>query len=237
MACAQANLAGVWAATGKPVLMKIDQQGNEFEIAVHAVTSQQSYKAVVGQEIKETIQGLPMALQAELDGATLVLHIHATVNGGEVKLTQRIATGAQPDTLTIDETDQIGSQPEIKVQTSFTRRPAEAWNEDLSKRLAENTYKNIQALKGNTTGELEAFMGRAAQSMGVGCGHCHVTGHPESDDKPAKATARKMILMVRAIDTQNFPSTNEVTCWTCHRGSSKPESAKPANAKPEGAPK
>lgn len=86
-------------------------------------------------------------------------------------------------------------------------------------------YKNIQFLKGQLAEEVPRFMGRITRALGVDCGYCHVPGKPELDDKLAKRTARKMMLMVRAIDSGNFPETNAVTCWMCHRGSTKPESA------------
>ena len=63
--------------------------------------------------------------------------------------------------------------------------------------------------------------------LGVECLHCHVAGHFEKDDLPAKQAARKMFLMVRAINHENFPDSNPVTCWTCHRGAAKPQSLPP----------
>jgi hypothetical protein len=42
--------------------------------------------------------------------------------------------------------------------------------------------------------------------------------------KPAKQTAGKMWNMVVAINRDSFAGSDPVTCWTCHRGSVRPES-------------
>jgi hypothetical protein len=55
----------------------------------------------------------------------------------------------------------------------------------------------------------------------VTCAHCH-TKEWESDEKPPKATARKMIAMMRSINEQQFGGKLAVTCNTCHRGSTVP---------------
>jgi len=81
-----------------------------------------------------------------------------------------------------------------------------------------------------------------AQSLGVRCTHCHVgeEGKPlstfdfASDAKQTKLTARKMLAMVHRINSEDFGVTDfanvKVTCFTCHRGSTKPLTAPPANA-------
>jgi photosynthetic reaction center cytochrome c subunit len=102
------------------------------------------------------------------------------------------------------------------------------------KTVAE-TRKNIQVLKGLTESQLYLVMNFVATSLGVQCAFCHVqqgkdptTGATkwvwESDDKPEKQTARRMMQMVLAIkasDKVDFRD-NEVTCYTCHRGQRKP---------------
>ncbi|MGH9446494.1 MAG: photosynthetic reaction center cytochrome c subunit family protein, partial [Terriglobia bacterium] len=61
-----------------------------------------------------------------------------------------------------------------------------------------------------------------ASSLGVRCGFCHVEGDFSKDTKRTKLTARKMMRMEFAIDRANFGGRPEVTCFTCHRGSSHP---------------
>jgi hypothetical protein len=51
-----------------------------------------------------------------------------------------------------------------------------------------------------------------------------VEGNFASDDKPAKAMARKMITMTHGINDQNFGGHQEVRCFTCHQGKPEPQS-------------
>jgi hypothetical protein len=51
-----------------------------------------------------------------------------------------------------------------------------------------------------------------------------VEGAFENDDKKPKLAARKMIQMMTAINHDNFEGKREVTCYSCHRGSSHPMS-------------
>jgi len=99
----------------------------------------------------------------------------------------------------------------------------------------DQTRKNIQVLKGLPDSQLYLLMNSVATSLGVNCNFCHVqqgkdpkTGNTnwvwESDDKPQKQTARRMMQMVLAIKANNKVDfrENEVTCYTCHRGQKKP---------------
>jgi len=92
------------------------------------------------------------------------------------------------------------------------------------RKLAEEEYKNIQALKGIPAEQVIPSMQFIAASLGVECEHCHVAHANEKDDKKAKVTARKMINMMMAINKDNFDGRREVTCYSCHRGSTEPVS-------------
>jgi photosynthetic reaction center cytochrome c subunit len=85
-------------------------------------------------------------------------------------------------------------------------------------KLAEEEYKNIQALKGIPADQVIPSMQFIAASLGVECEYCHVARAFEKDDKKPKLTARKMIGMMMAINKQNFEGHREVTCYSCHRG-------------------
>jgi len=89
-------------------------------------------------------------------------------------------------------------------------------------RLAEEEYKNIQALKGIPAEQVIPSMQFIAGSLGVECEYCHVAHANEKDDKKPKVTARKMINMMMAINKENFEGHREVTCYSCHRGSKDP---------------
>ena len=104
-----------------------------------------------------------------------------------------------------------------------------------SEKTIEQTRKNIQVLKGLPDSQLFLVMNFVATSLGVQCNFCHVqqgkdpkTGFTkwvwESDDKPEKQTGRRMmqmVLSIKANDKVDFRE-NPVTCYTCHRGQTKP---------------
>ena len=87
---------------------------------------------------------------------------------------------------------------------------------------AEEQFKNIQVLKGIPADQLVPGMQFITASLGVECQFCHVEGAFEKDDKKPKQTARKMMAMMFAINKDNFDGHLNVTCYTCHRGNSKP---------------
>ena len=87
---------------------------------------------------------------------------------------------------------------------------------------AEQQFKNIQVLKGISADQLIPAMQFITASLGVECEFCHVQGAFEKDDKKPKQTARKMMEMMFAINKDNFEGHREVTCYSCHRGSTDP---------------
>lgn len=86
----------------------------------------------------------------------------------------------------------------------------------------EQTKKNIKVLQGLPSSQLIPVMAFMANSLGVTCGHCHASVF-ESDEKPAKETARRMLAMQRAINGQHFGGKLTVTCNSCHRGRTRPD--------------
>jgi photosynthetic reaction center cytochrome c subunit len=90
---------------------------------------------------------------------------------------------------------------------------------------AEAVFKNIKVLKGVSSDQLIPAMRFITASLGVECGYCHVPDHFDKDDKKPKQIARDMIRMTFAIDKDSFEGNREVTCYSCHRGSLKPEAA------------
>ena len=53
------------------------------------------------------------------------------------------------------------------------------------------------------------------------CTYCHVEDR-SSDEKRPKVIARRMITMMRAINGTFPDGQPHVTCYTCHRGETKP---------------
>ncbi len=93
----------------------------------------------------------------------------------------------------------------------------------------EQTRKNIQVLKGLPDAQLFPLMNFINASLGVGCNYCHVKGADdrwvwESDDKPEKTTARRMMRMTMELNKNYAPDfhNNNVTCYTCHAGRTEP---------------
>jgi hypothetical protein len=111
------------------------------------------------------------------------------------------------------------SAAEVRAQSA----PAQpAPDKAAAPKLAEEEYKNIQALKGIPADQLIPSMQFIAASLGVECEYCHVAHANEKDDKKTKLAARKMIAMMMAINKENFEGHREVTCYSCHRGSKDP---------------
>ena len=238
--CAQPNLSGAWEwnnpqkseNTPDWIRVKIDQQGGNFEITMRAFNrgeiDQNSNRYAVGQETKGQMHGAPMTSRAEWDGSTLVVHSVAVLMGKELRLTDRYNVSSDGNVLHFSEKHQYGAEPEGETVRSLERRPGNTWEPDAPPKPAEEVYKNIQIMKGVPAPRLRAAMTNLTKWLGVECAHCHVMGQFESDDKPAKKTARSMFMMVRQINQQNsFPQGNSVTCWTCHRGSAKPQNLPP----------
>jgi len=86
---------------------------------------------------------------------------------------------------------------------------------------AEQKYKNIQLLRGIPSDRLMKVMFAFKSSLGVDCTYCHIKDQFEKDDKPTKQTARKMIQLVRDTNGK-LGATGRVTCFTCHRGQTRP---------------
>src|SRR4029077_6707402 len=89
--------------------------------------------------------------------------------------------------------------------------------------MAEDVFKNIQVLRGISVDEFIGTMGFFAASLGMNCADCHTADSADNwakfaDDTPRKQTARKMVLMVKALNQANFGGKPTVTCYSCHRG-------------------
>jgi hypothetical protein len=81
----------------------------------------------------------------------------------------------------------------------------------------EQTKKNIKVLTGVPSSQLIPIMTVMANSLGVTCAYCHESAW-ESDAKPPKEAARRMIRMVRSINDGQYNGATVITCNTCHRG-------------------
>src|SRR5881409_912974 len=76
--------------------------------------------------------------------------------------------------------------------------------------MSEQAFKNVTVLKGIPVDEFMDTMGFISASTNYNCTDCHVEPRVEGDwsvfaeETPRKAKARRMILMVQAINKTNF---------------------------------
>lgn len=108
--------------------------------------------------------------------------------------------------------------------------------------------RNLKVLPAEIPQErLLSIMRTYTAALGVKCTFCHVgqNGKREtmdfaSDANPHKDIARRMMLMTRRINEQDFGvkdfRESKVTCYTCHRGAAEPLKS-PAADIPPAAPK
>jgi hypothetical protein len=94
--------------------------------------------------------------------------------------------------------------------------------------MAEQAFKNVQLLRGISVKEFMEAMGFFSASLNANCTTCHGDASSGSwdkyaDDTPMKQTARKMIVMMNAINKSYFAGKREVTCYSCHRNADHPK--------------
>lgn len=92
--------------------------------------------------------------------------------------------------------------------------------------LAEQVFKNVQALKGISVDDFMETMGIMTAALQFDCSDCHANAGTDkvdwAADTPRKRTARRMVTMVATINKDNFGARQMVTCWTCHRNRDRP---------------
>ena len=101
-------------------------------------------------------------------------------------------------------------------------------------KTVEQTRKNIKVLQGLPESRLFPLMNFVGNSLGVKCSYCHVRNADnrwvwESDEKPSKQIARRMMRMVMDLNRANGAdfTRGAVTCYTCHRGQPTPVNLPP----------
>lgn len=114
----------------------------------------------------------------------------------------------------------------------------------------QSQWKNLQILPQDISeNKLDSIMDHFTVSLGVKCNYCHARNTTTnkldfpSDAKPEKLVARKMMLMAIDINKNHFNEMEEgetvtdttsagyllqqVTCFTCHQGSTHPKNHPP----------
>jgi photosynthetic reaction center cytochrome c subunit len=99
---------------------------------------------------------------------------------------------------------------------------------EASPQLSETVFKNVQVLKGIPVDEFMDAMGMFSSALGYDCSNCHSEDIRTSRDAfavstPAIRRARGMIEMMNTLNRNYFGGQPRVSCFTCHRGSYRPE--------------
>src|SRR5258708_11627499 len=91
---------------------------------------------------------------------------------------------------------------------------------------SQQAFKNVQVLKGIPVDDFMGTMGIMSAALGMDCSECHSGAGTEkvdwAADTPKKLIARQMVVMMAAINRDNFSGRQMVTCWSCHRGRDRP---------------
>ena len=100
--------------------------------------------------------------------------------------------------------------------------------QEAKPQMAEEVFTNVTVLKGIPVDEFMDTMGMFSASTNMNCTDCHTSDSGTSwakfaDDTALKRTARRMVLMVNALNKANFGGARAVTCYTCHRGDQRPK--------------
>jgi hypothetical protein len=91
---------------------------------------------------------------------------------------------------------------------------------------AKAAPKNLKVLTPeNLMGQMQTYPVALGVEAQGGCNFCHEADR-SLDTKPAKVKARQMIEMVVEINGKFGDGQVHVTCWTCHQGSTKPETVR-----------
>jgi hypothetical protein len=116
--------------------------------------------------------------------------------------------------------------------------PSAAAQQPASAGASRPKLRVLQALPES---QLFPLMNLLADSLGVRCDYCHVQVAPDlvrtpsnvggwvwdRDDKPQKRKAREMMQMVIDLNAGRFKGESRITCYTCHRGSTRPARTPP----------
>ena len=174
--------------------------------------------------LAETNAASPYMQEGDIDGAITHLERAVTLDSLDLPAASSLIAlyqkqGKTAEAAALSDKIKAAINESSDADQSAQRAPAG----DSNKKAGE-VYENIQVLKDVPAGQLIPSMQFISSSLGVDCGFCHVEGHFDGDDKKPKQTAREMMQMMFALNKNSFAGHREVTCYSCHRGSSNPVS-------------
>ena len=102
--------------------------------------------------------------------------------------------------------------------------------------IMQEKPKNLQVLDFESVRDLKKYMKTIQKNLGVKCTFCHDI-NDKSIDTEHKIIAREMMKMQIELNKGFFAqigdsllkheNTLQISCWTCHRGSKKPQLVRP----------
>ncbi len=204
--------------------VRIEQNGPDITITIRSDEETVEKLRIGSDDNHNQIHGAPMKSSATWRGTVLAVDSLATFGADELRMNDRWTRSPDGRSLTFEEHHQFKTEPAGDETMVLEKEPNAAWEPSFVPPTAEVKYKNIQIMKGMPASRLMPVMIMFTKSLGVECSYCHIPNDFAKDDKPTKATARRMLKMVHQINDENFGENRSVSCWTCHRGSTKPES-------------
>jgi len=123
-----------------------------------------------------------------------------------------------------------GIQPAIRPVSAAAAPVPDVFS--TSSERAADVYENVTVFADIPANQLREIMAEFRTSLGVGCDHCHVPGNWAADDRVEKLMARVMADMRWNLEANYFMGRTAVTCWTCHRGETTPETSLPPALRP-----
>ena len=106
----------------------------------------------------------------------------------------------------------------------------------ISLGIMQEKPKNLQVLDFESIRDLKKYMKTIQKNLGVKCTFCHDI-NDKSMDTEHKIIAREMMKMQIDLNKSFFAqigdsllkheNTLQISCWTCHRGSKKPQLVRP----------
>jgi hypothetical protein len=233
------NLSGIWKwnpdkshVSGRPSSnrrVKVEQQGSDLTITTRVMAMagedfQKFHYSIGSDDNTNQMMGAPLKSKVQWKDGALAVESVATMENGEMRRSETWTLSSDGQTLTYHASSVMGDRPPREDTIVYEKQPEADWEPPQPPKMAEEVYKNIQVFNGKPAPQLMDAMHSFTRSLGVKCDFCHVEGAFDKDEKEEKVTARKMILMARKINADNFDGHMSVTCWTCHRGSTEPES-------------
>ena len=92
----------------------------------------------------------------------------------------------------------------------------------------DKTPKNLKVLDFTSSKEVKKYMKMISKDLGVKCKYCHDM-NDKSLDTEHKEITRLMMQMIQTHNDSvfNYEGASQISCWTCHRGSTAPELVRP----------